>query len=474
MLRFPTGQYQATPWNHAANEGISEWPPCQWRLLRALIATWHTRCPSIPEEDLDQLLTALASEPPAYLLPEAKPSHTRHYLPNPKHRSDLSGETTLQFAPRLNLDPRVSVRVLWPHVDLSQTAQETLRSLLEQLPYVGRAESRCDATLVLGSQCSLPDDTWMVPAPDGPHEVLAATSDVTRSQLEVSPDRMRHSRSRMPQGARWVRYSDPVEQSRPIPHPQRKMPTTVRWLLHTPAPFLSADGILATHGLRGAVLGPQETHQKIHQEVSDSWLIAGPHPVDQRISDHRHAHWIWLVNDGQVSELVLWVPEGIPQELLPRVVNARRLPRFAYAPKGYRGGAEVHLQAMGSADMVVPSLVSATATRWSSVIPMLTDRHPKRNRNRQEFAQREVERELVFRWGKKAPSVQVELVADWDSAEVNLYRRYRWTETMAQRRRGMLLNITLDSPLPDGSQPSLLSLGALSHFGFGLFSPVSD
>jgi CRISPR-associated protein Csb2 len=44
-LRFPLGRYHATPWDRSANEGTTEWPPSPWRLLRALVATWYTRCP---------------------------------------------------------------------------------------------------------------------------------------------------------------------------------------------------------------------------------------------------------------------------------------------------------------------------------------------------------------------------------------------------------------------------------------------
>ena len=45
---------------------------------------------------------------------------------------------------------------------------------------------------------------------------------------------------------------------------------------------------------------------------------------------------------------------------------------------------------------------------------------------------------------------------------------------MAQRRRGMLLQLDFDEPLPKGpgERPEPLVLGSLSHFGFGLFRPL--
>src|SRR5437867_3663314 len=43
LLRFPGRRYHATPWGHHVNEGLIEWPPSPWRLLRALLATGYTK-----------------------------------------------------------------------------------------------------------------------------------------------------------------------------------------------------------------------------------------------------------------------------------------------------------------------------------------------------------------------------------------------------------------------------------------------
>ena len=55
-IRFPLRRYHANPWDRAVNEGASEWPPSPWRLLRALVATWHTRWPDLPAPVLEGLL----------------------------------------------------------------------------------------------------------------------------------------------------------------------------------------------------------------------------------------------------------------------------------------------------------------------------------------------------------------------------------------------------------------------------------
>ena len=39
LFSFPGGRYHATPWGSHVNEGLVEWPPSPWRLLRPFIAT---------------------------------------------------------------------------------------------------------------------------------------------------------------------------------------------------------------------------------------------------------------------------------------------------------------------------------------------------------------------------------------------------------------------------------------------------
>ncbi|MBX9811043.1 MAG: type I-U CRISPR-associated protein Cas5/Cas6, partial [Burkholderiales bacterium] len=92
---FPAGRYHATPWDRHVNEGAVAWPPEPWRLLRALIATWHHKVKHTGrhrESTLLDLIEALAQELPHYTLPAASHSHTRHYMPQWK-----PGDTSLVF-----------------------------------------------------------------------------------------------------------------------------------------------------------------------------------------------------------------------------------------------------------------------------------------------------------------------------------------------------------------------------------------
>ena len=88
-LRFPAGRVHATPWGRQVNEGVVEWPPSSWRILRALIATWHLKAQdAVPELVLRSVIEKLAGEAPAFYLPPASVSHTRHFMPYIEGRNE--------------------------------------------------------------------------------------------------------------------------------------------------------------------------------------------------------------------------------------------------------------------------------------------------------------------------------------------------------------------------------------------------
>src|SRR5438876_8865948 len=81
-ISFPAGRFHATPWGHHVNEGLPEWPPSPWRLLRAIAATWKRKLADDPSVSaaMPALLSRLA-DPPIFHLPPATVGHTRHYMP---------------------------------------------------------------------------------------------------------------------------------------------------------------------------------------------------------------------------------------------------------------------------------------------------------------------------------------------------------------------------------------------------------
>jgi len=79
-FRFTAGRFHATPWARHVNEGVPEWPPAPWRILRALVAVWKRTRPDIAEERVKGFLDKLVA-PPHFHLPPATHAHTRHFMP---------------------------------------------------------------------------------------------------------------------------------------------------------------------------------------------------------------------------------------------------------------------------------------------------------------------------------------------------------------------------------------------------------
>lgn len=142
-FRFPVGRYHATPWGRHVNEADVEWPPAPWRILRALIATWHRKADAerYPEDVLERLIARLAEKAPAYSLPPAVRAHTRHYMP-------VAEKRTLIFDAFVRVSPEQDLVTVWPEAEPAEDERALLAALLTDLGFLGRAESWVEGRLL--------------------------------------------------------------------------------------------------------------------------------------------------------------------------------------------------------------------------------------------------------------------------------------------------------------------------------------
>lgn len=157
--RFLAGRYHATPWGAHVNEGLVEWPPSPFRLLRGLVATGFSRFgwTSI-EGAARELFQLLASVLPAYSLPEGTASHTRHYMP------PFRGNTTKVIDAFLRF-PAGSTLYVRYGTSLPDASRALLAALLGAQPYLGRAESWVEGELLNEAPSGL---TWLEAATRSP------------------------------------------------------------------------------------------------------------------------------------------------------------------------------------------------------------------------------------------------------------------------------------------------------------------
>jgi CRISPR-associated protein Csb2 len=463
LLTFPWGRYHATPWGRHVNEGTVELPPSPWRLLRSLYAVWRTRLPHLPEADVHALLDSLAA-PPVFFVPQHTVSHTRHYYPDSEHRTGAaSTDRTLDAFAVFERDADLGIR--WP-VDLPAEQAGTLRHLAGALPYFGRAESLCEASVAdtwepSGHDRWVPVDVADEIPPDAQvTSVLAPELPLSIDALVARPIDVRRSGLLFPLGTHLVGYQrvapTPRLPGRASVRPTRPV-TTVRLSVLQAGLPAHTDALVYTDLLRQAALSKLGT-------VLRTSVLAGKTESGQALDQqHAHAHYLPIFRDQRLTDLVVWAPQGLPEQELKALTSVRRLT----SPANDRWRLTVRVSGAGAAAEAAPELVGPAAV-WESALPFTPNRYPSRHTNWSQFLTADIARELVYR---HLPPAAVELVpGDWAA-----FRRYR--PTARQRRDtgqgqagrpGAFLRLSFAEPVHGP-----IALGHLSHFGLGLFRPVT-
>lgn len=465
-FRFPLGRYHATPWGHQVNEGIVEWPPSPWRILRALYATWRCRIPQLREEDVMAVLGAL-TDAPSYRLPRHAEAHTRHYMPDPAGGRDKT------FDPFSALTPDEELLVRWPS-ELDDEKRLVLSKLCDQLSYLGRAESLCEARVVLGEpEC--PSDGWLDPGGGGsmgkaPVKVLVPRQPLDEGSLLSTTAKVRRDGHVVPPGAQLVPYVPPE-----VPHVRVRQPRSGFEHVRADAVVLNLrskvlpgvrDTVLYASMLRKAamsrhVLPSKALSGRTASTDAEGGKIVPDERSQRRLDDHAHAHYFLLDTDHDqlLDTAVIWAPEkgkGLTTaELMAllsiEVLAARRttgLPPVRVAAAG-----------MGQAADVLPYDLCSSGQAWTSETPFVPYRHRKKSQSVEEFVSEEINRELGIRG---LPQASVELVGP----------KSRWLGYRLERsgrrsgRHAFGVRIEFQEQL---RAPQPLALGYLSHYGLGLF-----
>lgn len=477
---FPLGRVHATPWDRHVNEGAVEWPVSPWRLSRALYAVWKDRLPELPEDDVHAVLRALA-EPPSYVVPPFTESSTRHYYPASDHAPGTKISTDKIIDSFVAVHPSTPLVIHWPEADLSTSERRAATDLIAALPFLGRADSACDARVVdTGST----NGTALHPTPDGNLRLSTPRRPLDIDELTVTTGAMRKARLRSPIGMTWTTYDQPV----PTRHREPTRPTSRRADDYTVVLFSVTGRPAPPETLIVAVA--DLFHKAAQRKFDDATGDAPPpklsgHPADgdgPLRTGHRHLHVLptrW--RGASISELAAWAPGGFDDRELDALgrITLLRLERRsgddAEAGRAViRGLSRVHLVAAAVGDgQLLPHGFAGPSTTWRSVTPYLPTHHPKRRHAdgkrigpfTDTFLREEIERELGHR-GYTAKVVELKELDRHDGGiPASRYRRYRVNQTMRDARPGVWLDMVLNEEVCGP-----VALGGLSHFGLGLFA----
>lgn len=465
-ISFPWGRYHGTPWGRNINEGAVDWPPEPWRILRAFYATWRARAPELDGEVVASLLDALA-EPPEFAVPVHQVAHTRHYYPDIK-QGPLSrgGDVDKVFDPFAVFERGAKLYVSWP-VDLEEPQRAALAVLCDRLTYLGRAESVCVAELEDNLRSELPDGYRQIRPGSGEEDsmlcdVLAAERPLELEHLEVRPQRLRGSGRLEPVGSRRVTYPAVPEETPDqqwSPHRvagSASQVTAVRLSLTSNALPSRHAAVLVADLLRQQVVRILDPGGSGRFSVS---LLGKNGRGERQDTDHGHAHYVPLAINpeemGLLDTVVVWAPAGLDADDIGILRKIELLKNRDLRP------CLVGIEGTGAVEEVAPEIYGP-ARRWRSFTPYAPPRHVRRQPTWIDHALACLQRDLG----------QAHLAAD--GIEVIKgpwldFRRYRNPprETLRHARRVTGFQLTFNEPVAGP-----ICLGALRHFGLGLFLPV--
>ena len=427
---------------------------------------------------MNGLLAALG-DPPSYRTPPVRPGHTRHYLPDMDHRKGKTGHTDLTLDPFLWLPRGIGsgavqsdseLLVQWL-ADLTSEQRAVLGKLAELLPYLGRAESVCEARLL--DDDPVPDEAWWRPGADGARttRLLAPTAPLRREALEVGTVQVRKMRRTQPPGTVWVSYGAAGQEPSAAAQRSRTLQVNaVRFAIVSRVPVKLTHGVLLADAVHAAAT-------RIFPDDVSGHVLG----YEGARTDHAHAHWIPLPDpaegDGHVQSLLVYVPAGLSHDDVSRLMRIRRASGRVGSAEGNGGGYEFRdlpraallLQAAGQVRQVAPELCGP-ALRWRSLTPYLPVRHWHRKREPLAgYVSADVSAELAYR--DLPPAVVREADPDGGLPDnwARKFRRYRMKENLGRSRPGLGLMLEFAEPV---SGPLLL--GQLSHFGHGIFVPEQE
>ncbi len=485
-LCFPAGRYHATGWGRHVNEGVPEWPPSPYRLVRAVYDAWKRKRPGWEQVRVERILAALSSSPPRFRLPEASVSHTRAYLD--KNTGDGS-DRTLIFDAFVVLPPRAAVLVGWPDLDLDPAQQSDLGELLAQLNYLGRSESwiagrLLPRTTAVHFNCA-PVGTE-IPVPDS--EVVAVASPVPRHQYEERPFTVSRPRGRSAAALSWMqaiafstadllasRCSGPPSMShidylRPRfctgPVRQRRVSATgaqvhgVLYALESKVLPLVTDTVVMSERARVKLMG---IHKKL---IGAPGLVSpkfsGKDVNGKPLTGHRHAFLLPCDTnrDGRLDHLLVVCRE--PFDELERLA-------LDALDSLWQAGGRPDIRCLPVRWGSLESLLRPVR-RLMSLTPFVPARHYRRGRGpHADWVTGELVRECRNH-GLPEPIKAVPTAG----VVVSGGRMLRWLEFRRSRREEATrlgYGFELEFPAPVRSP---VALGYACHFGLGLFGAVGE
>lgn len=491
-IRFLAGRYHATAWDHHVNEGTVEWPPSPWRIMRALVATSFKLAPAIDEAAVRAALAPMLALP-SYVVPPSRMAHTRHYMPQGGLNKDGRPQTAKVFDTFAAVGDG-ELAVIWPDAEVAASAAATLDRLLENLTYLGRAESWVEARR-LGHVAARLN---CVPDPAGDLALQAVTDDdayqvwragfvegqgaLPKKQRREPPidwwqilqldtgNLFKEGWSRPP-GTRMARYQlreSPARRASHTARPVDVLPVAARFEITSHVLPKLTEALTIGDRLRQALIKWTDGHP-VFVGRDDGAVASG----------HQHAFILPSDDnaDGLLDHIVVFAEAGFDERAREALARIRRV--------WGHGGHDIHLTLvdLGGRDIggrrdararLAPQLTSARV--WESHTPFVPPRHTKRRGGQMVETPADQLARLIGLRGLPTPTIELiepdALTAPQPSVRPTWYRFHciRYQGGGARGSQGAYgFRLTFPEPVAGP-----LAFGYGAHQGLGQFVATSD
>ena len=324
-VKYINGRVHGTPWGTSHNEGVVEFPPSPWRILRSLVSTWFERSQEVPESTVRSLIDALSRVSPSYTVPKFSQAHKRHFFPDSSHLEGMfelnkKGEykqrtpTSKTFDAFATVNQSDALYVTWP-IELSALEREALANLADQLPYLGRAESLVQARLLPAGEF-VPANTesrTISTAPNNqlntsPIRLLSPSAETDWDLLILVPWKLRNQGFVRPPRTKQVNYfADRPLEWKPGGASSAVKPRVniIEWSIQGQGKIPLTSALLYCELFRQEVLGICKT-----RKVQLDWRITGKEEGQRSQRHHEHIYFFPVSKDGFLSGVQAWLPGG--------------------------------------------------------------------------------------------------------------------------------------------------------------------
>ena len=472
-IRLLSECYAACPWDTAHVEGIVEFPPSSWRIYRAIFAGFFLAFDAgrkVNREDIEEIISILATTLPDYYLPQSTYVQTR------TNRKDLTDDTRLYKSGKklvsgeLRFHPNdCTIYIHW-NVELNKQQIALLDTCLNFCAYLGRRESDAVWQIEDGElpQINCHPDTR------GNIKTLVPGDDFEPKHLLKSPREIFDiQRKQHIPGAKWTSY----------------ISTTSKQILECNIPIRKFNyikvALVADFPLRdrSTLYFSEKLHDALVSKCS-STNFTGCDEFGNYLRSNNHVYLVPVIEKRQIIAFEFYCANGFTLEEERAFITLRKL----YSKSGE---ITLRLVAMGKwSDYSSPSKV------WQSSTPMFLPRYPATSRGKpkmlqQSNYQKDCPEHQALKLLLHLPQFELNKNKDiqykptgfgleqWIDGELfcrsqaTLFtKHWQWKSDRVNGKKtvnqGYWLKLSFARP-----QFAPIAIGHAAHFGLGVFTPAS-